>query len=79
MGCRRRLEGSVRGHQQMASERPFEWRYVALRVGGEGLTVSGQGVWYALTHRPDKIIAAAAVSGYSSIQGECPCLCPVKH
>ncbi|KAL8872627.1 MAG: hypothetical protein Q9174_001767 [Haloplaca sp. 1 TL-2023] len=30
---------------------------------------SGQGVWYALTHRPDKVIGAAPVSGYSSIQG----------
>ena len=32
----------------------------------------GQGVWYALTHRPDKIIGAAPVSGYSSIQGYVP-------
>lgn len=30
----------------------------------------GQGVWYALTHYPDKIIGGAPVSAYSSIQGE---------
>lgn len=30
--------------------------------------ILGQGTWYALTHRPDKVIAAAPVSGYSSIQ-----------
>ena len=33
-------------------------------------SVKGQGVWYALTHRPDKIIGASPVSGYSSIQGK---------
>ena len=32
------------------------------------LTKSGQGTWYAVTHRPDKIIGAAVASGYSSIQ-----------
>lgn len=30
----------------------------------------GQGAWYALTHAPDKIIGAAPISGYSSIQGQ---------
>lgn len=30
----------------------------------------GQGTWYALTHRPDNIFAAAPISGYSSIQSE---------
>lgn len=33
-----------------------------------GHSNGGQGTWYALTHRPDKIVAAAPVSGYSSIQ-----------
>ena len=54
------------------------------RVGWEGPGVDidrwlvsghsngGQGVWYALTHRPDKIIAAAALSGYPSIQNYVP-------
>lgn len=27
----------------------------------------GQGAWFLLTHHPDKIVAAAPVSGYSSI------------
>ena len=34
------------------------------------LYLLGQGTWYALSHRPDKIIAAAPVSAYSSIQGK---------
>lgn len=33
-----------------------------------GHSNGGQGTWYALTHHPDKIIAAAPVSGYASIQ-----------
>jgi len=33
-----------------------------------GHSNGGQGTWYALTHRPDKIVAAAPVSGYASIQ-----------
>ncbi|KAI7273497.1 alpha/beta-hydrolase [Hortaea werneckii] len=37
-----------------------------------GHSNGGQGTWYALTHRPDKIIAAAPVSGYSSIQTYVP-------
>ncbi|KAI6810548.1 alpha/beta-hydrolase [Hortaea werneckii] len=37
-----------------------------------GHSNGGQGTWYALTHRPDKIIAAAPVSGYSSIQNYVP-------
>lgn len=37
-----------------------------------GHSNGGQGVWYVLTHHPDKIIAAAAVSGYSSIQNYVP-------
>ena len=32
------------------------------------LMAIGQGTWFALTHRPDKVLAAAPVSGYSSIQ-----------
>jgi predicted peptidase len=39
---------------------------------------SGQGTWYALSHRPDKIVAAAPVSGYSSIQSKLY-LFPVLH
>jgi hypothetical protein len=34
------------------------------------LTMAGQGTWYALTHRPDKMLGAAPVSAYSSIQGQ---------
>ncbi|KAF2097456.1 hypothetical protein NA57DRAFT_41840 [Rhizodiscina lignyota] len=37
-----------------------------------GHSNGGQGTWYALTHRPDKIIGAAPVSGYSSIQNYVP-------
>jgi predicted esterase len=37
-----------------------------------GHSNGGQGTWYVLTHRPDKIIAAAAVSAYSSIQNYVP-------
>ncbi|CAD0112557.1 unnamed protein product [Aureobasidium uvarum] len=33
-----------------------------------GHSNGGQGTWYALTHRPDNIFAAAPISGYSSIQ-----------
>lgn len=33
-----------------------------------GHSNGGQGTWYALTHRPDKVLAAVPVSGYSSIQ-----------
>ncbi|KAJ9666124.1 hypothetical protein H2201_003802 [Coniosporium apollinis] len=37
-----------------------------------GHSNGGQGTWYALTHHPDKIIAAAPVSGYLSIQSYVP-------
>ncbi|KAK5172574.1 uncharacterized protein LTR77_002694 [Saxophila tyrrhenica] len=37
-----------------------------------GHSNGGQGVWHVLTHRPDKVIAAAALSGYSSIQNYVP-------
>jgi pimeloyl-ACP methyl ester carboxylesterase len=37
-----------------------------------GHSNGGQGTWYALTHRPDKIIAAASTSGYASIQKYVP-------
>lgn len=37
-----------------------------------GHSNGGQGAWYALTHRPDKLLAAAVVSGYSSIQNYVP-------
>ncbi|KAF2427163.1 hypothetical protein EJ08DRAFT_689074 [Tothia fuscella] len=37
-----------------------------------GHSNGGQGSWYALTHRPDKIFAAAPVSGYLSIQQYVP-------
>jgi predicted esterase len=33
-----------------------------------GHSNGGQATWYALTHRPDKILAAAPLSGYASIQ-----------
>ena len=35
-----------------------------------GHSNGGQGTWYALTHRPDKVLAAAPVSGYASIQSK---------
>ena len=37
-----------------------------------GHSNGGQGAWYILTHRPDKVIAAAVVSAYSSIQNYVP-------
>ncbi|KAK7533624.1 hypothetical protein IWX49DRAFT_94107 [Phyllosticta citricarpa] len=37
-----------------------------------GHSNGGQGVWYTMTHRPDKIIAAAPVSGYLSIEKYVP-------
>jgi predicted esterase len=37
-----------------------------------GHSNGGQGTWYALTHRPDKIFAAAPVSGYLSIHSYVP-------
>jgi predicted esterase len=37
-----------------------------------GHSNGGQGVWYGLLHNPDKIIAAAPLSGYSSIQNYVP-------
>ncbi|KAI4727893.1 hypothetical protein E4T49_04322 [Aureobasidium sp. EXF-10728] len=37
-----------------------------------GHSNGGQGTWYALTHRPDNIFAAAPISGYSSIQNYVP-------
>jgi poly(3-hydroxybutyrate) depolymerase len=33
-----------------------------------GHSNGGQGTWFALTHRPDKVLAAAPVSGYTGIQ-----------
>ncbi|KAF2854976.1 hypothetical protein T440DRAFT_495630 [Plenodomus tracheiphilus IPT5] len=33
-----------------------------------GHSNGGQGTWYALSHRPDKVLAAAPISGYASIQ-----------
>jgi hypothetical protein len=32
------------------------------------LLITGQGTWYGITHRPDKVLAAAPISGYASIQ-----------
>lgn len=37
-----------------------------------GHSNGGQGTWYTLTHRPDKVIAASPLSGYSSIQNYVP-------
>ncbi|OCK80274.1 hypothetical protein K432DRAFT_425876 [Lepidopterella palustris CBS 459.81] len=37
-----------------------------------GHSNGGQGTWYALTHRPSNVIAAAPVSGYTSIQKYVP-------
>jgi predicted esterase len=37
-----------------------------------GHSNGGQGTWYALTHHPDRIIGAAPVSGYLSIQQYVP-------
>jgi hypothetical protein len=32
----------------------------------------GQGTWFLLSHQPDKVLAAAPVSGYSSIESTIP-------
>jgi len=37
-----------------------------------GHSNGGQGVWHALTHRPDNVLGAVAVSGYLSIQKYVP-------
>lgn len=37
-----------------------------------GHSNGGQGTWYTLTHKPDRIIGAAPVSGYTSIQNYVP-------
>ncbi|KAF2462360.1 hypothetical protein BDY21DRAFT_12635 [Lineolata rhizophorae] len=37
-----------------------------------GHSNGGQGTWYTLAHRPDKVFAAAPVSGYTSIQNYVP-------
>jgi predicted esterase len=37
-----------------------------------GHSNGGQGTWHLLAHRPDKVIAAAPLSGYSSIQNYVP-------
>ncbi|KAF2271700.1 uncharacterized protein EI97DRAFT_486935 [Westerdykella ornata] len=37
-----------------------------------GHSNGGQGTWYALTHRPDKLVSAAPLSGYASIQKYVP-------
>lgn len=37
-----------------------------------GHSNGGQGTWYFLTHHPDKVFAAAPLSGYSSIQNYVP-------
>ncbi|OJD22348.1 hypothetical protein ACJ73_06304 [Blastomyces percursus] len=37
-----------------------------------GHSNGGQGSWFFLTHQPDKVIAAAPVSGYSSIENYVP-------
>lgn len=52
-----------------------EWKGPGVDVNKwlvSGHSNGGQGTWYTLTHRPDKIIAAAALSGYSSIQNYVP-------
>lgn len=37
-----------------------------------GHSNGGQGVWFTLSHRPDKVLAAAPVSAYNSIQSYVP-------
>ncbi|WPH04227.1 Hypothetical protein R9X50_00711600 [Acrodontium crateriforme] len=37
-----------------------------------GHSNGGQGTWYTVTHHPDKVFAAVAASGYSSIQNYVP-------
>ncbi|ERF77070.1 hypothetical protein EPUS_06288 [Endocarpon pusillum Z07020] len=39
-----------------------------------GHSNGGQGAWFISTHQPDKVIATAALSGYSSIQNYVPYL-----
>lgn len=51
------------------------WKGPGVDVGRwlvTGHSNGGQGTWHILTHRPDKIIAAAPLSGYSSIQNYVP-------
>lgn len=52
-----------------------EWKGPGVDVNRwlvSGHSNGGQGAWYIATHRPDKVIAAAPVSGYSSIQNYVP-------
>jgi predicted esterase len=53
----------------------FKWTTIGVDVDRwllTGHSNGGQGVWYLLTHHPDKIIAAAPLSGYTSIQNYVP-------
>jgi predicted esterase len=51
------------------------WRGVGVDIDRwvvVGHSNGGQGAWYTLSHRPDKVLAAAPVSGYASIQKYVP-------
>lgn len=52
-----------------------EWRGPGVDIDRwlvAGHSNGGQGAWYTLLHRPDKVIAVAILSGYSSIQNYVP-------
>jgi predicted esterase len=53
----------------------FKWATIGVDVDRwllAGHSNGGQGAWYLLTHHPDKVIAAAPLSGYTSIQNYVP-------
>ncbi|KAK2791485.1 hypothetical protein FQN53_002594 [Emmonsiellopsis sp. PD_33] len=52
-----------------------EWKGAGVAVDDwfvSGHSNGGQGTWFLVTHQPDKVIAAAPVSGYSSIENYVP-------
>jgi len=55
--------------------RQNDWQGVGVHLERwlvSGHSNGGQGTWYAITHRPDKVIAASPISGYLSIQTYVP-------
>ena len=63
------VEAAVNAIQEWISH--TKWQGIPVDVDKwlvSGHSNGGQGTWYALTHRPDKVFAAAPVSGYLSIQ-----------
>lgn len=55
--------------------RNMNWNGPGVDIEGwvvTGHSNGGQGAWFISTHQPDKVVATAAVSGYSSIQNYVP-------